>query len=291
MTANARPRRSMLYMPGANTRALEKGRSIATDAIILDLEDAVSPDAKDEARQNVINATNEGGYGKRELLLRTNGLNTPWGYDDIVAAAKAKVDAVLIPKVDSADMVLQVQAILEANGAPEDLKIWCMIETPRGVLNADEIAGATPRLGGFVMGTNDLAKELHCAHTPLRLPMLTALSQCLLAARANGIAILDGVYMDLNDAEGFKDSCQQGKEFGFDGKTLIHPKQVAPCNEVFAPSEEDIAHAKRVIEAFDAALAEGKGVATLDGKLIENLHVAMAHELVKSAELIKEMEA
>lgn len=291
MTANARPRRSMLYMPGANTRALEKGRSIATDAIILDLEDAVSPDAKDEARQNVINATDEGGYGKRELLLRTNGLNTPWGYDDIVAAAKAKVHAVLIPKVDSADMVLQVEAILEANGAPDDLKIWCMIETPRGVLNADEIAGATPRLGGFVMGTNDLAKELHCAHTPMRLPMLTALSQCLLAARANGIAILDGVFMDLNDADGFRDSCQQGKEFGFDGKTLIHPKQVAPCNEVFAPSEEDVEHAKRVIAAFDEALAAGKGVATLDGKLIENLHVAMAHELVASAKMIKESEA
>lgn len=280
----------MLYMPGANTRALEKGRSIATDAIILDLEDAVSPNAKDEARQNVINATNEGGYGKRELLLRTNGLNTPWGYNDIVAAAKAKVHAVLIPKVDSADMVLQVEAILEANGAPDDLKIWCMIETPRGVLNADEIAGATPRLGGFVMGTNDLAKELHCAHTPLRLPMLTALSQCLLAARANGIAIIDGVYMDLNDADGFRDSCQQGKEFGFDGKTLIHPKQVAPCNEVFAPSDEEVEHAKRVIVAFDEALAEGKGVATLDGKLIENLHVAMAHELVASAKMIKESE-
>lgn len=291
MTANARPRRSMLYMPGANTRALEKGRSIATDAIILDLEDAVSPDAKDEARQNVINATQEGGYGKRELLLRTNGLNTPWGYEDIVAAAKAKVHAVLIPKVDSADMVLQVEAILEANGAPDDLKIWCMIETPRGVLNADEIAGATPRLGGFVMGTNDLAKELHCAHTPMRLPLLTALSQCLLAARANGIAILDGVFMDLNDADGFRDSCQQGKEFGFDGKTLIHPKQVAPCNEVFAPSEEDVEHAKRVIAAFDEALAAGKGVATLDGKLIENLHVAMAHELVASAKMIKESEA
>lgn len=291
MTANARPRRSMLYMPGANTRALDKGRSIPADAIILDLEDAVSPDAKDQARQNVVDATNEGGYGKRELLLRTNGLSTPWGYNDIVAAAKAKVDAVLIPKVDSADMVLQVQAILEANGAPDDLKIWCMIETPRGVLNADEIAGSTPRLGGFVMGTNDLAKELHCAHTPLRLPMLTALSQCLLAARANGIAILDGVYMDLNDADGFRESCQQGKEFGFDGKTLIHPKQVEPCNEVFAPSDEEIEHAKRVIAAFDEALAQGKGVATLDGKLIENLHVAMAHELVKSAALIKEMEA
>lgn len=281
----------MLYMPGANTRALDKGRSIPADAIILDLEDAVSPDAKDQARQNVVDATNEGGYGKRELLLRTNGLSTPWGYNDIVAAAKAKVDAVLIPKVDSADMVLQVQAILEANGAPDDLKIWCMIETPRGVLNADEIAGSTPRLGGFVMGTNDLAKELHCAHTPLRLPMLTALSQCLLAARANGIAILDGVYMDLNDADGFRESCQQGKEFGFDGKTLIHPKQVEPCNEVFAPSDEEIEHAKRVIAAFDEALAQGKGVATLDGKLIENLHVAMAHELVKSAALIKEMEA
>lgn len=288
MSANARPRRSMLYMPGANTRALEKGRSIDTDAIILDLEDAVSPDAKDEARQNVINATNEGGYGKRELLLRTNGLNTPWGYDDIVAAAKAKVHAVLIPKVDSADMVLQVEAILEANGAPDDLQIWCMIETPRGVLNADEIAGATPRLGGFVMGTNDLAMELNCAHTPMRLPMLTALSQCLLAARANGIAILDGVFMDLNDADGFRESCVQGKEFGFDGKTLIHPKQVAPCNEVFAPSDEDVEHAKRVIAAFDEALAQGKGVATLDGKLIENLHVAIAKKLVETAEMLKE---
>lgn len=291
MAAIARPRRSVLYMPGANTRALEKGREIPCDGIILDLEDAVSPDAKVQARENVINATNQGGYGQRELLLRVNALNSPWGYEDIVAAAKAKVQGVLIPKVESADEVRQVEAILDAHGAPEDLKIWCMMETPRGILRAEEIAAATPRLGGFVMGTNDLAKELNCAHTPMRLPMLTSLSICLLAARANGLAILDGVYGDLSNDEGFRDSCTQGKEFGFDGKTLIHPKTVAPCNEVFAPSESEVEHARRVIAAFEEALAEGKGVVLVDGKLVENLHVAMAQDLVKRAEMIAEMQS
>lgn len=291
MAAIARPRRSVLYMPGANVRALEKGRSLPCDAIILDLEDAVSPDAKDQARQNVVDATNEGGYGQRELLLRVNALNSPWGYNDLVAAAKAKVHGVLLPKVESADEVRQAEAVLVANGAPDDLKIWCMMETPRGILRAEEIAGATPRLGGFVMGTNDLAKELGCAHTPMRLPMLTSLSICLLAARANGLAILDGVYGDLSNDEGFRDSCQQGKEFGFDGKTLIHPKTVGPCNEVFAPSEAEVDHARRVIAAFDEALAQGKGVVLVDGKLVENLHVAMAQDLVKRAQMIAEMEA
>lgn len=289
MAATARPRRSVLYMPGANTRALEKGRSLPCDGIILDLEDAVSPDAKEQARENVIAATNEGGYGQRELLLRVNALTSPWGFDDIVAAAKAKVHGVLIPKVESADEVRQVEAILDANGAPEDLKIWCMMETPRGILRAEEIAGASPRLGGFVMGTNDLAKELGCAHTPLRMPMLTSLSICLLAARANGLAILDGVYGDLSNDEGFRDSCVQGKEFGFDGKTLIHPKTVGPCNEVFAPSEAEVEHARKVIAAFDEALAQGKGVVLVDGKLVENLHVAMAQDLVKRSEMIAEM--
>lgn len=291
MAAIARPRRSVLYMPGANTRALEKGRTIPCDGIILDLEDAVSPDAKVQARENVIQATDEGGYGQRELLLRVNALSSPWGYEDIAAAAKAKVHGVLVPKVESADEVRQVEAILDAHGAPESLQIWCMMETPRGILRAEEIAEASPRLGGFVMGTNDLAKELQCAHTPMRLPMLTSLSICLLAARANGLAILDGVYGDLSNDEGFRDSCVQGKEFGFDGKTLIHPKTVAPCNEVFAPSEDEVAHARRVIAAFDEALAEGKGVVLVDGKLIENLHVAMAQDLVRRAEMIAEMNA
>lgn len=289
MAATARPRRSVLYMPGANERALAKGRDLPCDGIILDLEDAVSPDAKEQARANVIQATNEGGYGQRELLLRVNALNSPWGYADLVAAAKAKVHGVLLPKVESADEVRQAEAVLIANGAPDDLKIWCMMETPRGILRAEEIAGATPRLGGFVMGTNDLAKELGCAHTPMRLPMLTSLSICLLAARANGLAILDGVYGDLSNDEGFRDSCTQGKEFGFDGKTLIHPKTVAPCNEVFAPSAAEVDHARRVIAAFDEALAQGKGVVLVDGKLVENLHVAMAQALVKRAEMIAEM--
>lgn len=289
MAATARPRRSVLYMPGANERALAKGRTLPTDGIILDLEDAVSPDAKATARQNVLNATNEGGYGDRELLLRVNALNSPWGYDDLVAAAKAKVHGVLLPKVESADQVRQAEAVLVANGAPDDLQIWCMMETPRGILRAEEIAGATPRLGGFVMGTNDLAKELQCAHTPMRLPMVTSLSICLLAARANGLAILDGVYGDLSNDEGFRDSCVQGKEFGFDGKTLIHPKTVEPCNEVFAPSEAEVAHARRVIAAFDEALAEGKGVVLVDGKLVENLHVEMAKRLVTMADMIAKM--
>lgn len=289
MAATARPRRSVLYMPGANTRALEKGRSLKCDGIILDLEDAVAPDAKDEARANVINATNEGGYGKRELLLRTNALNSPWGYDDLAAAAKAKVHGVLLPKVESADEVRQAEAVLVANGAPDDLALWCMMETPRGILRAEEIAGATPRLAGFVMGTSDLAKDLYAAHTAMRLPMLTSLGICLLAARANGLAILDGVYLDLSDDEGFAASCQQGAELGFDGKTLIHPKTIAATNEAFAPSEKQVEFSRRIIDEHAKAAAEGKGVVVVDGKLIENLHVENARRLVKMAEMIEEM--
>lgn len=290
MAATARPRRSVLYMPGANTRALEKGRSLSCDGIILDLEDAVSPSAKDEARDNVINATNEGGYGSRELLLRTNTLASPWGYDDIVAAAQAKVHGVLLPKVESADEVRQVEAILDANGAPQDLKIWCMMETPRGMLRAEEIAGATPRLGGFVMGTSDLAKDLYASHTPMRLPFITSLGLCLLAARAEGLAILDGVFLDLDDAEGCAASCQQGLELGFDGKTLIHPKQLAPANEAFAPSAEQVDFSRRIIKAHAEAEKEGKGVVVVDGKLIENLHVENAKRLVTMSEMIEEMQ-
>ena len=289
MAATARPRRSVLYMPGANVRALEKGKSLPCDGIILDLEDAVAPDAKVEARKNVLEATNAGGYGDRELLLRINALNSPWGYEDAKAAAKAKVHGVLIPKVESADEVRQVEAILVANGAPEDLAIWCMMETPRGILRAEEIASASPRLGGLVMGTSDLAKDLHCLHTPMRLPMITSLGICMLAARANGLAILDGVYLDLNDDEGFAASCKQGAELGFDGKTLIHPKTIAAANAAFSPSEEEIAFSRRIIEAHAEAEREGKGVVVVDGKLVENLHVENAKRLVALAEAIAKM--
>jgi citrate lyase subunit beta/citryl-CoA lyase len=276
----------MLYMPGSNARALDKGRGLDADALILDLEDAVAPDAKQTAREQVVAAVKEGGYGHREILIRSNGLNTPWGYDDVVAAATSGADAVLLPKVDSADMVRQAESILDAAGAPDSMTIWCMMETPRGMLRAEEIADASPRLGGFVMGTSDLTKDLHARHTPMRLPLITSLGLCLLAARAADIAILDGVYLDLNDASGFAMSCVQGAELGFDGKTLIHPKQLADANEAFAPSEDEVAFSRKIIEAHASAQAEGKGVLVVDGKLIENLHVENAKRLVALAEAI-----
>ncbi len=283
---DARPRRSVLYMPGSNARALEKGRSLDADGLILDLEDAVSVGQKAEARAQVVSALAEGGYGHREILLRVNGLDTEWGPDDLKAAATAGADAVLLPKVESAETVRKAEALLDEHGAPKELALWCMMETPRGILRAESIADATPRLAGFVMGTSDLAKDLHAAHTPMRLPLLVGLSTCLLAARAAGLAILDGVYLDLNDAEGFAASCRQGVELGFDGKTLIHPKQLAAANEAFAPSEDQVAFSRRIIEAHAAAEAEGKGVVLVDGKLIENLHVENAHRLVAMADAI-----
>lgn len=291
MAATARPRRSVLYMPGSNARALEKGRTLPADGLILDLEDAVAPDAKEVARQQIVDAVKEGGYGMREILIRTNGLNTPWGYADIVAASTSGADAILLPKVESADTVRQVEAIMDAAGAPADMKIWCMMETPRGMLHAEEIADSTDRMGGFVMGTSDLAKELRCAHTMMRLPFMMSLNVCILAARAAGIAILDGVYLDLSDDEGFAEHCQQGFELGFDGKTLIHPKTVAKANEVFGPSEKEVEWSKKIIQAHADAEKEGKGVVVVDGKLIENLHVVTAKQVVAQAEAIAKMEA
>ncbi len=291
MAATARPRRSVLYMPGSNARALEKGRTLPADGLILDLEDAVAPDAKEVARQQIVDAVKEGGYGMREILIRTNGLNTAWGYDDIVAASTSGADAILLPKVESADTVRQVEAIMDAAGAPAEMKIWCMMETPRGMLHAEEIADSTDRMGGFVMGTSDLAKELRCAHTPMRLPFMMSLNVCILAARAANIAILDGVYLDLSDDEGFVEHCKQGQELGFDGKTLIHPKTVAAANEIFGPSESEIEWSKKIIAAHAEAESQGKGVVVVDGKLIENLHVVTAKQLVAQAEAIAKMEA
>ena len=273
-------------MPGANARALEKSRTLPADAVIFDLEDAVAPEAKEVARRQVIDAVKAGGYGSREVFIRTNGLSTPWGYDDLVAVAKAGSDAVLLPKVESAEMVRQAESVLESHGAPDDLAIWCMMETPRGALHAEEIADASPRLGGLVMDTSDLAKDLQAQHTAMRLPLITPLGLCMLAARAARIAILDGVYLDLNDHEGFVDSCRQGAELGFDGKTLIHPKQLEAANEIFGPSEEELRLSRRIIEAYAAAAAEGKGVVVVDGKLIEKLHVDHAERVVALAEAI-----
>ena len=289
MAVTARPRRSVLYMPGSNARALDKAKSLAADGLIFDLEDAVAPDAKEEARTLATRAVSGGGYGRREILVRVNGLATPWGFADVAAAAASGADGILIPKVESADAVRQVESILDNAGAPESLGLWCMMETPRGILRAEEIAQSSRRMTGFVMGTSDLAKDLHAAHTHTRLPMLVSLGHCLLAARAFGLAVIDGVHLDLADDEGFAESCRQGLELGFDGKTLIHPKTIDMANTVFAPTEAEVAWSRKIIAAFAEAETGGKGVVVVDGKLVENLHVANARRLVALAEQIEAM--
>jgi len=291
MAATFRPRRSVLYMPGSNARAQEKAKSIPADAIILDLEDAVAPDAKSAARETVCNSVQQGGYGGREMIIRINSLDTPWGLEDLQAAVSVQPDAILVPKVESAEMVHKVESLMVASGALATTAIWCMIETPRGILKVADIAAASTRLGALVMGTSDLVKDVHAHHTPLRLPMLTALSLSILAARAEGLAVLDGVYLDLQDTEGFRNACVQGLEFGFDGKTLIHPSQVEPCNEVYAPDAAEVDLSRRIIEAFAAAEKEGKGVVVVDGKLVENLHVDNAKRVVALAEAIENLQA
>lgn len=291
MPTTARPRRSVLYMPGSNARALEKAKTLPADGLILDLEDAVAPDAKDLARKQVCEAVDAGGYGMRELIIRVNGLATPWGYEDIAAASRTSADALLLPKVESADAIRHMEAIMIANGAPDDMAIMAMMETPRSILEAERIAASSPRMSCLVMGTSDLAKELDCAHTRERLPMITSLGYCMLAARAFGLAILDGVYLDLSDDEGFQFACQQGADLGFDGKTLIHPKTIAACNAVFTPSLDDVDWSRKIIAAHEDAAARGEGVVVVDGRLIENLHVESARRLVAMAEAIDQMEA
>ena len=291
MPKSARPRRSMLYMPGSNARALEKARTLPADSLILDLEDAVAPDAKELARKQVCEAVAAGGFGMREVLIRVNALSTRWGYEDIAMASKSGADGLLLPKVESADAIRHMEAIMRANDAPESMRIWAMMETPRSILESQRIAESTPRMEGLVMGTSDLAKELDCAHTHERLPFIVSLGLCLLAARAAGLAILDGVYLDLNDEAGFEAACKQGQELGFDGKTLIHPKQVGPCNKVFTPKPQDVAWSRRIIEAHAAATARGEGVVVVDGRLVENLHVESARRVVGMADAIAAMEA
>lgn len=291
MTLTARPRRSVLYMPGSNARALEKGRGLPADALILDLEDAVAPDAKELARNQIAAAVSTGGYGAREVIVRVNDLDTPWGDADVAAIATCGADAILLPKVESAAMVHELEALMVASGAPEDMAIMCMMETPLGMLRADEISMASKRLSCLVMGTSDLVKDLQAAHTADRLPVLTSLGLCILAARAHGLAIVDGVHLDLQDDAGFAASCAQGRELGFDGKTLIHPKTIAAANEAFAPSIEEIDWSQKIIAAHSEAATEGKGVVVVDGKLIENLHVESAQRLVALADKIKELSA
>ena len=283
-----RPRRSVLYMPAANERALEKAKGIPADAIIFDLEDAVSPDAKDVARAQAVAAVKSGAYGKRELTIRCNALATPWGNDDVAAAATSGASAVVIPKINSVAEVNEVSAALDKAGAPKDMTIWAMIETPTAIMDCRAIA-AHPRVAVLVMGTNDLAKELRAAQVPGRHPLVPSLHMALLAARESGKPALDGVYNDIKNADGFRAECVQGAEMGFDGKTLIHPDQVGGANEVWSPTEAEVEHARRVIEAFDEALAAGKGVVQLDGRMIENLHVDNARRAIAIAEAIAEL--
>ncbi len=278
------PRRSVLYMPGSNERALEKAKTLPVDGLILDLEDAVGPDHKEAAREAVCAAATSGEYGSRELTIRVNGIGTQWHEADLAAAAAAGPDGVVVPKVGSADQVRSLVAAMEAAGAPDHTKLWAMVETPEAVFNVREIAAASPRLAVLVMGTNDLVKELRADHVPGRAPLLTALQLSLLAARAAGIAVLDGVHNDVKDAEGFEAECRQGRDFGFDGKTLIHPGQVEPCNRIFAPSEEAVAEARDILAAWEAGA--GSGVVTHHGRMVEHLHVEVARRVLATHELV-----
>ncbi len=280
----SRPYRSALYIPASRVRALDKARGLPTDAIIFDLEDAVALEEKVAARDLLVSALQAGGYGRRSRIVRVNGLDTLWGQDDVAAALKARPDAILVPKVnDLADL----EAVAQIAG---DIDLWAMIETPAGILRADRIA-AHPRLTGFVLGTNDLAKELGCRVRPDRLPLMTALQTALLAARAQGVICLDGVYNAFRDEPGLTAECEQGRDLGFDGKTLIHPAQLSVANQVFAPSEDEVALARRQIAAFEEAEAAGQGVAVVDGKIVENLHVVTARTTLARAEAIAEREA
>lgn len=286
MKRPVRPRRSVLFMPGSNARAMEKAQTLPADALIFDLEDAVAPDAKVTARDMVCHTVRSGGYGSRELIVRINALDTPWSQDDCAAVARCGAAAVLVPKVENAAMVHETLRQLDAHGAPEHLELWCMLETPRGILHAEDIAASSPRLGALVMGTSDLTKDLHARHTPDRLPLLTSLSIGVLAARAYGLTALDGVHLDLNDDAGFAAACRQAVDMGFDGKTLIHPRTLAMANDIFAPSAAEVASARTIIAAYEQAIAAGKGVVVVDGRLIENLHVENAQRLVALAEAI-----
>ena len=290
MSDQSRPRRSALYMPGSKPRALDKARGLAADVLILDLEDAVVPAEKDAARRAVADAVRARPFGRREVVVRVNGLDTPWGADDLGMAAECRPDAILVPKVNSGSSLGDAEMRLLAAGAPA-IPLWAMIETPRGVLRIREIARSSPALACLVMGTNDLAADLRAAQTPDRGPLLTALGLCVLAARANELAILDGVHNALRDEEGLRAACRQGRDLGFDGKTLIHPDQLAVANEVFGPSPEEIETAEKHLAAFAKAEAAGQGVAVVDGRIVENLHAAAARRLLAQAEAIRALEA
>jgi citrate lyase subunit beta/citryl-CoA lyase len=285
-----RPRRSVLYMPGSNARALEKARTLPADGVILDLEDAVAPDAKEAARKQVAETVKAGGFGAREVFIRVNAIDTPWHADDLTAAAQAAPDGIVVPKISSPGQLEMLGQRLLDMGTDHRTRIWAMIETPIAIFNVQAIAAAAKdsetRLAGFVLGTNDLAKETGARQVPGRWTMLPWLTTCVLAARAYGIAVLDGVYNNLSDAEGFVQECEQARDLGMDGKTLIHPNQIGPCNDVFSPGTEEIAQAKKIIAAFDQPENRNKGVVQLEGRMVERMHADIARRTVAIADAI-----
>ncbi|OBF58885.1 citrate lyase [Mycobacterium sp. 852002-53434_SCH5985345] len=289
MAPTLRPRRSALYLPGNKTRALEKGKSLPADVVILDLEDAVGPDAKADSRAAVCDAISPDSYGPREVVVRINGLDTEWHDEDLAAVAGSAAHGVLVPKVESGDQVRALAATLAKLDAPESLRLWVMIETPRSFLRVEEIASASDRLAALVIGTNDLVNDLHALHVPGRTPVVPALSLAVLGARAAGKVILDGVFNDITDEDGFRAEARQGREMGFDGKTLIHPSQIGPANDLFGPSEQEVADARKVVAAYEEARAAGTSVITVDGRMVESLHVRNAERILALADLIAEL--
>ena len=283
----ARPRRSVLYVPGANPKALATARTLPCDGLILDLEDSVAPEAKDAARAAVVAVLGEGGFARREVLVRVNARGTEWFPADVAAIAQTGADGVVLPKVESAQDVVETAALLAGSGAPSRLALWLTIETPRGVLAADLLAGSHPSVAGLVAGTSDLTKELRARHTPSREPLLFSLSAILLAARARGLAALDGVHLALDDEAGFEAACRQGRDLGFDGKTLIHPRTIGTANRLFAPDPGEVETARRLLAAWSTARETGRGIAVLDGRLVEELHAREAERLLALAEAIE----
>jgi citrate lyase subunit beta/citryl-CoA lyase len=285
-----RPRRSVLYMPGSNARALEKAKTLPADGVILDLEDSVAPDAKESARRQVCDTVKAGGFGSREVFIRTNSIDTPWFSDDLTAAARAAPDGIVVPKISSPGQLETIGQRLLDLGANHKIKIWAMIESPLAVFNVLSIAACAKdsetRLVGFVLGTNDIAKDTRTRQVPGRWPMIGWLMNVIAAARIHGIDVLDSVYNNIGDAEGFVKECEQGRDMGFDGKTLIHPNQIEPCNKVFSPSDDEVAQARQWIAAFGLPENKSKGVVSIDGKMVERLHADMARRTVAVADAI-----
>jgi citrate lyase subunit beta/citryl-CoA lyase len=288
-----RPRRSLLFMPGSNARALEKARILPADGLILDIEDSVAPDAKAKAREQIAQAIAAKGFGKREIWIRTNSLDTQWWADDVAMAGMAKPDGILVPKVSSVDDLNKIGDRLKEIGADPSIKVWAMIETARGVLDAEQLAAASrdpkTRLAGFVFGPNDISRETRIKMQPGRAAMIPMITHCILATRAHGLEILDGPYSDFSNVDGFALECAQGRDLGFDGKTLIHPGQIVACNAIFTPPAEEVAHARRIIAAFELPENAARGAIQLDGQMVERLHAEMARRTIEIADAIAAM--